>query len=257
MTESSPPPELTYLVQDGIATITLCRPDVGNALSLSLARAFAAALERLATDESVRVVVIASSGRHFCVGGDLREIATAPDRAAFAADLLGALHAGLLRLRATNLPVVAAVQGAVAGGGLGFVLAADVVVASTAATFTGAYATIGISPDCGVAALAPAVVGPKRATALLFGEQAVDAATAASWGLVTQVCPPEELSAQVASWVRRFASLPTAAVRETNRLLRASVGRTYAEALADEVEAVRNLIGPSDALTEVAKRFIR
>ncbi|GAA2494446.1 enoyl-CoA hydratase/isomerase family protein [Terrabacter carboxydivorans] len=246
MTTTLPPVSLS--ASDGVATIRLTRPDAGNALDLPGAVAFRDAVAEVASAvDRVRVVVLRSDGRLFCAGGDVRAMAAAADRPAFVAELAGVLHASLEALRALPVPVVAVVQGAAAGAGVGLVLAADVVLAADHTTFVAAYPSVGLSPDCGVSALLPAVVGARRAALFLLTGTPVDAATALDWGLVSEVCPAETLDARAGEVVAAIAALPRQAVGEAARLVRRSGERSYAASLADEAATIARLAATTEA----------
>jgi 2-(1,2-epoxy-1,2-dihydrophenyl)acetyl-CoA isomerase len=235
-------------VSGGVATIRLARPDAGNAVDLPTALALRDAVAWIAgATERVNVVVIRADGRLFCAGGDVRAMAAAPERRAFVAELAGVLHEVLSALRGLPTPVVAVVQGAAAGAGVGLVLASDVVLAADHATFVAAYPSVGLSPDCGVSALLPGAVGARRAALFLLTGTPIDAATALDWGLVTEVCPAETLDARAGEVVAAIAALPREAVGEAARLLRRSGERTYAAQLADEAATIARLSAGAEA----------
>jgi 2-(1,2-epoxy-1,2-dihydrophenyl)acetyl-CoA isomerase len=235
-------------VNGGVATVLLDRPEAGNALDLATATALRDAVHRLAA-EDLGVVVLRAAGRMFCAGGDVRAMASVPasEREPGVAELATTVHEALVGLRALPVPVVAAVQGPVAGGGLGLVLAADIVVASDRATFVAAYSAVGLSPDCGVSALLPSVVGPRRAALFTLTGVTLDAATALEWGLVSEVCAHADLDERVGEVAGAIAALPRAAARETARLLRGSGERTYSDQLADEAATIARLSTTPDA----------
>lgn len=237
----------------GVATIRLARPDAGNAVDLPTALALRDVVAEIASAApSVHVVVLRADGRLFCAGGDVRAMAAAADRPAFVAELAGVLHETLEALRALPVPVVAVVQGAAAGAGVGLVLAADVVLAADHATFVSAYPSVGLSPDCGVSALLPGVVGARRAALFLLTGAPVDAATALDWGLVSEVCPAETLDARAGEVVAAIAALPRQAVGEAARLLRRSTERSYAASLADEAATIARLSATDEAAALLA-----
>ncbi|WP_020143522.1 enoyl-CoA hydratase/isomerase family protein [Terracoccus sp. 273MFTsu3.1] len=236
-------------VSDGVATIRLARPDAGNAVDLPTAIALRDAVRAVGALEQVRVVVLRADGRLFCAGGDVRAMAAALERRAFVADLAGVLHETLTALRALPVPVVAVIQGAAAGAGVGLVLASDIVLAADHATFVAAYPSVGLSPDCGVSALLPGAVGARRAALFLLTGTPVDAATALDWGLVTEVCPAPDLDARAGEVVAAIAALPREAVGEAARLLRLAGERPYAVQLADEAATIARLAGGAEAGT--------
>ena len=235
-------------VSDGVATIRLARPDAGNAVDLPTAIALRDAVGAVASASGpVHVVVLRADGRLFCAGGDVRAMAAAPERRAFVAELAEVLHETLVALRALPVPVVAVVQGAAAGAGVGLVLASDIVLAADHATFVAAYPGVGLSPDCGVSALLPGAVGARRAALFLLTGAPIDAATALDWGLVTEVCPAPDLDARAGEVVAAIASLPREAVGEAARLLRLAGERPYAVQLADEAATIARLAGGAEA----------
>ncbi len=233
-------------VAGDVATVRLNRPDAGNALDLATALELRDGIRRLASKEP-RVVVLRAAGRMFCAGGDVRAMAAAADRESFVAELAGVLHEALAALRELPAVVVAVVQGTAAGAGVGLVLAADIVLASERATFVAAYPGVGLSPDCGVSALLPDAVGPRRAALFALTGLRLDAATALEWGLVSEVCPPDALEQRADAVIEALGAVPAGAVREAARLLRSAPGRPYADQLADEAATIARLAATAEA----------
>lgn len=228
-------------VEGGVAHIRLNRPGVGNALDLPTARQLRDVVLGLSSRADASVVLLSAGGKLFCAGGDVAAMVAAEDRGAFVYELASTMHQALVALRGLRLPVVAAVQGVAAGAGVGLTLAADLVVASERARFVSAYGDVGLTPDCGVSALLARTVGPRRAAAFTLTGRAVDAVQALEWGLVTDVCPHDELDETVASCVAGLLDRPAAAVGTAALLLRRSAERTYDEQLRDEAEAIARL----------------
>ena len=167
------PDLIGYSVAQGVAHIRLNRPEVSNALDLDTARAFASAVEQAATNDEVRAVLLTGEGRRFCAGGDVASFARAADQPAYIHQLASELDAGFQRLAALDMPVVAAVHGAVAGAGLALMLSCDLIVADPATKFVFAYPAIGFTPDCGLSYLLPRSIGQQRALRFaLMGEPA-------------------------------------------------------------------------------------
>ncbi|HEY3716507.1 MAG TPA: enoyl-CoA hydratase/isomerase family protein [Jatrophihabitantaceae bacterium] len=240
--------------RDGVATLQLNRPHCGNAIDLPTARALHAALRELA-EWDVGAVVITGRGDTFCAGGDVRAMASTDNLAAFLAELAEVVHESLLLLRELAVPVVAAVNGPAAGAGLGLVLSADLVLASRAARFLCAYGSIGLSPDCGVSALLPAVVGARRAALLALTDLSLSADQALAWGIATDICEPAALAERATEIAYRLATRPRIATGETARLLRAASSRTYAQQLADEATTIARLGTTADA-ARLVNRFV-
>ena len=205
---------------------TLNAPATRNALTDEIVLALRAACERAQGDGALRVVVLRGAGGHFCAGGSLGSFASAIGRShGEGVDPLIAVNRDFGRLLQAlcDLPqvLVAAVQGAVAGGGLGLMLTADYVVASPHAKFVSRYANIGLTPDLGVSTLLPAAIGQTRALRLLLQDETIDAATALDWGLVTEVADdPGARAAEIATF---WLDNATAAFGQAKRLVE-SVG---------------------------------
>ncbi|MBK3562391.1 enoyl-CoA hydratase/isomerase family protein [Streptomyces sp. MBT62] len=217
---------------DGLARVELCRGS-GNAIDLATARELRdAALE--CERARVRAVLLTGRGRSFCVGGDLKEFAALPGErlAAHLTDVTDALHTALRILSGLDAPLVVAVQGAVAGAGLGLVGAADIGLAATDAGFTAAYTAIGYTPDAGVSWSLPRLVGPRRAMDLLLTNRRVTAAEALNMGLVSRVVEPERLNEEAARTAGTLARGATAAYGATRRL----VGRAHSTGLDEHLD---------------------
>lgn len=222
--------------REGVAEIVLDRAAARNALDVPLARGFADAVAAVADDASVRAVLLRADGDHFGVGGDLAAM-RAGDPAAVAEALIDAFHPAVLRLQAMDAPVVAAVQGAVAGGSLSLALAADLCLAADDARFDLAYAGIGASCDVGSSWHLPRLVGLRRALQLALLPGPVAAAEALALGLVNRVVPRAALEDDARALAMRLAAGPTRAHGRLKRLLRDASGRTLAEQLDAEREA--------------------
>jgi 2-(1,2-epoxy-1,2-dihydrophenyl)acetyl-CoA isomerase len=218
------------------AVIVLDRAGARNALDVPLARGFAAAVESVAADGSVRAVLLRAEGDHFGVGGDLAAMRDG-DPTAVAAALIDLFHPAVLRLQAMDAPVVAAVQGAVAGGSLSLALACDLCLAADDARFDLAYGGIGASSDVGSSWHLPRLVGLRRALQLALLPGPVPAAEALAMGLVNRVVPRASLADASRALVARLAAGPTRAQGRLKRLLRDASGRSLAAQLDAEREA--------------------
>ena len=228
--------ELSLDTATGIATITLNRPDVLNALNVALAEALRDAVVPLAGDRRVRAVLLQGRGRAFMAGGDLSGFAADFDTADTVIDaLLDALHPVVETLRSIDAPVIAAVQGAVAGAGLSLMAACDLVVAASGTRFLLAYDRIGAAPDCGGTYFLPRLLGSRRAAALMFLSEQLDADAALAAGLVTKVVAADQLAAESTVLAAKIASGPTEAFGNYKRLAQSTFGNT----LHDQLEAER------------------
>ncbi|GAA3774880.1 enoyl-CoA hydratase/isomerase family protein [Streptomyces coacervatus] len=218
---------------DGLARVEMCR-GAGNAIDLAMARALLDAA-RECEKAQARAVLLTGRGRSFCVGGDLKEFAALPGErlAGHLTDVTDALHGALRILAGLDAPLVAAVQGAVAGAGLGLVTAADVSLAASDAGFTAAYTAIGYTPDAGVSWSLPRLVGPRRAVDLLLTNRRVPAAEALQMGLVSRVVAPDRLDEEAVQTAGALARGATAAYAATRRL----VGRALSASLDEHLDA--------------------
>jgi enoyl-CoA hydratase/carnithine racemase len=223
----------------GIGRLVLARAETGNALDLAAAEALDEASTTLASTPGLRAVLLTADGPSFTVGGDLRFLAAhLDDLPGQVHALLGHYHAALPRLAALPVPVVAAAQGAAAGGGLGLLWVADVVLAADDLRIVTGFDKLGLSGDGGSSWFLPRLVGLRRARQLLLAGRSLSAADACEWGLVDRVLPRADLVAEAEAEVARWAAGPTAALGRTKALLLRSTGADYADHLAAEEAAM-------------------
>ena len=229
---------ILYSVVDGIATITLNRPHVMNALDGEMIGRLRRVSEQIERDAAVRAAVIRGAGAAFLAGGDVAVFhANLPRMAELVRGFAGDLHEAILALRRAPKPVLASVHGAVAGAGVSLMAAADLAIASDDSMFTLAYGSIGASPDGGATHFLPRLVGSRRALELMMLSDTVDARAAREMGLVNWVVAGAELPAATDRIARRLASGATAALAETKRLVNESFERPLAGQLEAEVGA--------------------
>jgi 2-(1,2-epoxy-1,2-dihydrophenyl)acetyl-CoA isomerase len=231
----------TVLVEraDRVATVTLNRPEALNALDFAMMDALVANIASLADDDSLRVIVLCGAGAHFMAGGDVRAFAQHVDEApstrrAHFQHLIQRLHAAIELLHRMPHPVIARVQGAVAGFGLSLMCACDLVVAAEDAYFMSAYRQLALTPDGGLTFSLPRIVGLRKAMEILLLSERLGAAEALRLGLVNKIVPLGELDATVAAWAQAVASGPVQALRNAKRLARQSLDRTLSEQLQAE-----------------------
>jgi 2-(1,2-epoxy-1,2-dihydrophenyl)acetyl-CoA isomerase len=248
--------EVGYALDGAVAVIELRRPAQGNALDTATKEALLAAAERAraaadAEGNGVRAVLITAQGRAFCVGQDLKEHARAlAERPATAFDTVERHYNPLVKaLHALPQPVVAAVEGACVGAGLGLALCADLRVAAETARFATAFAGVGLAADTGVSRALARLVGPSRAAGLMLLGERFTADEAARWGLVHRVVPEGQARAEGLALAQRLAAGPAAAFTEIKALL-ATAGTTDAAdldtALEREAAAQRRLGATAD-----------
>ena len=237
-------PETIVLVsrEAAVATITLNRPHVLNALNRELILGLRDAVAAAEHDETIRCLIL-HGGEHFMAGGDLKwfkELTAArpatETRKEFEA-LVHEIHALILSLRRMPKPVIAGVRGAVAGFGMSLMMACDLVVAADRAYFSLAYTLIGATPDGGSTFALPRTVGQKRAMEIAMLGDRFDAATAERFGIVNRVVPTASLEAETAKLASRLAAGPAAALARTKALINASLNSTLETHLQREADA--------------------
>jgi enoyl-CoA hydratase len=202
--------------KDGVATLTLNRPEARNALSRELRAALVEALERLSDDDEIGAVILTGTPPAFCAGLDLKELAGESDgegrRALGGADVVGALEG-------FDRPVIGAINGVAITGGFELALACDVLVASRTARFADTHARVGILPGWGLSVKLPRLVGIHRAKELSFTGNFLSAEEAAAWGLVNRVVEPEALLPTCDRLARDMLSCVPEALRRYKRLI--------------------------------------
>lgn len=224
-------------IADGIATITLNRPDRLNAFNEEMAQEWAAATATAVHSAEVHAIVIAGAGRAFCAGGDVRAMAEMTDRGDMIRELARRINAGILDLTESAKPVVAAAHGTTAGGGLGILLASDYAVVGESSRVGSLYGGVGLTPDLSVSAQLAAAVGERRALQLLLQERLLDAGEAMQWGLVAEAVADDQVvhrAQQIAaSWVANAH-----AYGQAKRLVRSRPERGFREQLDEEARTI-------------------
>ncbi len=207
---------------DGVATVTLNRPESMNSLSVELKQALVTELDAVARDESVRAVVLTGNGRGFCVGQDLREHVAALETGDVAplSTVVEHYNPIVMSLATMPKPVIAAVNGMAAGAGAGFAFACDFRIASSSAGFLIAFANVGLSLDSGVSWTLPRLIGSARATALCLLAEPITADAAFEMGLVNALVDPDRVLPAAHELAARLAAGPDRRVRRDQALPR-------------------------------------
>jgi len=248
---------MLYEHEGGVATLTFNRPKVLNALDTSLREAFEAALDRVESDDGVRVVVLRGSGGGFMAGGDIKYFTEltplAPrDRTRRFETFIHHVHPLIVRMRRLRAPIVASVHGPVAGIGMSFLMASDLAIAADDSMYTLAYVHLGVSPDGGSTFFLPRTLGMKRAMQVALLGERFDSKTALEWGLVNWVVPGAELAERTAALAKRLAAGPAQAYAGTKRLLSRSLGNPLESQLQAEAESFAACAGTEDFAEGVA-----
>lgn len=232
---------ILFSVQDGIARITLNRPDKLNSFTAAMHLELRDAVART-TAAKARVLLITGAGRGFCAGQDLGERQMANPAEIDLGHTLDTYYAPLIKsLRALDIPVLCAVNGVAAGAGASLALAGDIVVAARSASFVQAFTKIGLLPDAGGTWALPKLVGNARALGLALLGDKLSAAQAAEWGLIWQCIDDEAFAAEVQRLAERLAQAPTQALAQTKHAIYAAAGNTLAQQLDLERDAQRAL----------------
>lgn len=257
MAGGTPTAALLRRVSDGVAWITLNRPEAGNAIDFAMRDELITWLEEASDDLAVRAVVITGAGsKGFCTGADLRSPVTRPPRPEDAPDSAVGENARMIRVGWQRLiaavldcekPVIAAVNATAAGGGLALALACDLVLAAEDARFISVFVRRGIVPDAGAVYLLTRLIGPQRAKELCFFGDDVSARDAERLGLVNRVVAADGLEGLVAEWACRLAAGPTPAIGLTKHLANRVLESDRATAFWEESVAQELVLGSADA----------
>jgi 2-(1,2-epoxy-1,2-dihydrophenyl)acetyl-CoA isomerase len=213
---------ISYEIENTVATLTLNRPEVGNALSPEMARELSDAALRCETD-GARAVILTGAGKLFCAGGDLGVMAKAgPQTRAVLMQMAGDLHMAISRLTRADAPIIGAVNGTAGGAGMSMVMATDLAICSEKSRFTMAYTNAGLSPDGSSTFFMPRKIGDRRTRELMLTNRVLTAAEALEWGVVNQVEAPDKVLPAAQALAAQIAAGPTRAFGAARALLNES-----------------------------------
>ncbi len=234
---------IEFSIEDGAARLTLNRPDRLNSFTVEMHGEMRDALDRTASDDSVRTLLITGAGRGFCAGQDLSDRAVAPggDGVDLGESLEERYNPLIRRLTSLPMPVVCAVNGVAAGAGANIALAADIVIAARSARFIQSFANIGLVPDSGGTWHLPRLVGQTRALGMALTGEPISAETAADWGLIWKAVDDASLMDEANALIATFAAAPTSGLAQTKRAIRTAFERTLDEGLDLERDLQRAL----------------
>jgi 2-(1,2-epoxy-1,2-dihydrophenyl)acetyl-CoA isomerase len=248
---------ILFEINDGIAKLTLNRPDKLNSFTQAMHEEVRHAMHQVGADKSVRVFVLTGAGRGFCAGQDLSDRAVEPGaRAVDLGDSVEKNYAPLvLALRALPMPVICAVNGVAAGAGANLALACDIVIAGKSASFVEVFCKLGLIPDTGGTYFLPRLVGTARAMGMAMLGEKLSAEKAEAWGLIWKCVPDEELAQETMAMARHFATAPTKGLAFTKQALHASGANTLQQQLTLECGMMSEL-GNSDDYREGVAAFM-
>lgn len=246
-------------VSDGLARITLNRPQRLNAFNSELAHAWAEVTNEVVSDSSVGAILLEGAGTSFCAGGDVLDMAQNTGSGEEITALAEIINRGIRALVEAPIPVVAAAQGTTAGGGLGVLLCSDYAVVGSNSKLGSLYANIGLTPDLSVSAQLARAVGERRALQLVLQDRLLSAEEAVEWGLVAESVDGPDAAA-IADGVRERAEAVAAfwlqgayrAYGQAKRLVRTQPSRTFTAQLAEEARTIGASFDGDEARTRVA-----
>ena len=219
--------------RDGVARLTLNRPEVLNSFNDEMFDRFLAILDKVQSDRSIRCLFLTGAGRGFCAGQDLTGSVPIGDFSLHLDQTWNRIAKGL---RGLDIPAVCAVNGVAAGAGANLALACDFVIAAEEASFIQAFINIGLVPDTGGSWSLPHLVGRARAAAALMLGEKISAQQAAEWGMIYRAVPLVSLEHEAGALAVRLASMPTLALGLIKRLIDAAAGNTFVQQLDAEGE---------------------
>jgi len=242
MSDTSPPaaPVLLTQIDNGIATLTLNRPAVRNALNLDLLAALEEAVENCRTNRSIRAIILTGAGDGFMAGGDIRhfgELITQTNYADTFGRMLDRVNRLIQHMRELPQPIIAAVNGACAGFGVSLMLAADLAISTESANFTIAYDRLALTPDGGASWHLVRMLGQRRASEWLLTGQTLPAAKAEQWGLLNKIVPPEQLMPTAHALAAQLCKASAPTLARTKTLINTAADNLLSHQLDGEAES--------------------
>jgi 2-(1,2-epoxy-1,2-dihydrophenyl)acetyl-CoA isomerase len=243
---------ITYALADSVATITLNRPEAANTLNEALSSEMLDAIIRAEENTAVRALIISGgNGRFFCAGADLKSFYTAPDALKSKVSLF---HVAISRIVRAPFPVLAAVNGTAAGGGMGLACSCDMIVAGESAKFIMAYTRRGLTPDGTTTYFLPRRIGVGRAIELAYTNRTLSAREALEWGIVNRVVPDAALLMETHALAADLAKGATRALAAAKRLMYAGVNESLETQIENEIRTIYEMAATDDT-REAIKAF--
>ena len=239
---------LLFDVQEGVAHITLNRPEAANTINEQMSRDLMEAVLRCDENPDIRAVMISGAGKMFCGGGDLKDFnSRGKELPYYLKEASTYFHAAISRLTRMDSPVVAAVHGYATGAGMSLAIACDIVIATETTQFRVAYTRVGLTPDGSGTYFLPRIVGLRRALELTLTNRMLSAREALEWGIVTRVVPDAELLSQARALAAQLAAGPTRAYGLSKRLLHSGWTETLETQMENESQSIANSARTADA----------
>lgn len=254
--------DMLFEKEDGIATLTLNRPEKMNAFSPAMRVGILRAISDFAADDNVKVLIITGAGRAFCSGADVGGfVFKAPASAWFevgrgegSRSYLTGFHLGPL-IRGLDKPTIAAINGSAVGGGFGFAMSCDIRIASDKARLAAGYVRMGLAVEWGISYVLPRLVGSSRALEILLSGDFISAVEAEQLGLVSKVVPPDKLIGAARQLAGKLAAGPSFAIRQIKRAVQRALDTDYRSQI--EYEAyVQSMCFQTEDHKEAAAAFL-
>lgn len=250
--------DLLYEKSEGVALITLNRPEARNALSLGMIDSLVNALQEANRDDEVKVIVITGAGKSFCAGGDVK--AMGQEKEPSLEDNIKRLRYGVHRIpltvRKIDKPIIAMVNGAAVGAGCDFTLMCDIRIASDQARFGELFVRVGLAPGDGGTFFLPRIVGIAKACELIWTGDIVDAKEAERIGMVTKVVPHEKLREETMAFAKRIASGPNLSIRMAKQSIYEGLTTNNLEYTLEKLAYIQDVLLRSDDHKEGVRAFI-
>jgi len=244
---------LLFDTKENVGHITLNRPEAANSISLELAGELMRAAMHCDEDPLIRAVLITGAGPIFCGGGDVKGFADQGENAPHhLKEITTYLHVAMSYLVRMDPPVVAAVNGSVAGAGLSLVCACDMVIAAESARFTLAYTRLGLTPDGGATYTLTRLVGLKRTLEMALTNRLLSAKEALDWGIVSRVVPENDLITEAEALASQLAAGPTKAFGATKRLLQNGLTESFEGQMKHESRSISEMARSADGREGIA-----
>lgn len=244
---------LVFEKANGIAKITLNRPEAANGINMLLAEELMDAAIRCEDDAGVRAIIITGNGKMFSAGGDLKSFAAFGDEIAIKLkELTVYLHSAITRFARMDAPVIVAVNGIAAGAGFSLAVAGDMVLAAESARFTMAYTAAGLSPDGSASYYLPRLIGIRKTQELMLTNRRLSAAEAEQWGLINRSVADEQLQAEAQKLAEQFANGPTKAFGAVKQLLQCTYSNGLETQLDKEAQLIASMSKSNDGIEGVS-----
>jgi len=228
---------ILFTVDDGLARITLNRPDRLNAFDAATGHAWADITAEAVARDDVAAVLLDGNGPAFCAGGDVRAMVELDSGEAMT-ELAEVINRGILTLVESELPVAVAAHGTTVGGGLGILLAGDYAIVGEGSRIGSRYANMGLTPDLSVSAQLARAVGERRALQLVLSDRMLSGAEAVAWGLAAEQVPDAEVAARAEAVARSWVEGAATAYGRAKRLVRDAAHTSLREQLAEEARSI-------------------